>query len=81
MKNLIFYIISISLVDLTACTGANDSGFDANRNIEHRSKTNPLPDFNSTYNDSTSIKLKPGNSPEPEPTEDNEEVKYDLKWI
>ena len=81
MKNLIFYIFSILLIVLTSCTGANDRGFDANRNSEHKSKTKFFPDLNSTDIDSSSIKTKPGNSPKPEPTEDDEEENHDLKWV
>jgi len=79
MKNLFLYILGISLIVLFQCSGANEMGLDAFKYSVQ--KSNSFPDTNSTENDSTSIRPKPGNSPNTEPTEDDQEKNHDLKWI
>lgn len=83
MKFIDLYKIYIILILFSACSGSkmNDRGLNANRNAEHKSKTYFLPDLNSTDIDSSSIKPKPGNSPNTEPTEDDEEENHELIWI
>ena len=81
MKDLILFILGISMIYLNSFSGANNRGVDANRNSEQKSKTNFFPDFNPYDIDSTSIIPKPENSPNTDPTEDDEKENHDLKWI
>lgn len=81
LKNFILYILGIPLIIFSSCSGANYTGFDANRYSEHRSKTNFYPDIDPYDIDSTRIRPKPENSPNTEPTEDDEKENHDLKLI
>lgn len=81
MKNLLSYVLGISLIILASCSGANDKGFDANSNSEHRLKIHSPAEFNNTDNDTTETNLKPRNTPKALPTDEEEDPNIDLKWI